>query len=129
MLVIVASYTDPIEAQIARGLLAAEGIDAHLGDEHSALANWEWRLAIGGVKLRVPEEQAMHARRILQALDAGAYALQDDPDPDQPTPGAALHAPYRESRSSRLAWAALMLLGIPLPWRRRSGDEAVARPF
>lgn len=128
MLVIVASYTDPIEAQIARGLLAAEGIEAHLGDEHSALANWEWRLAIGGVKLRVRQEQAMHARRILQALDDGAYALEDDAA--RATPGAALHAPDRESPSSRLAWAALMLLGIPLPWRRRrDADEVVARPF
>ncbi|WP_149195417.1 putative signal transducing protein [Luteimonas suaedae] len=127
MLVIVASYTDPIEAQIARGLLAAEGIEVHLGDEHSALANWEWRLAIGGVKLRVPEEQAMHARRVLQALDDGAYALEDETVPV--VPGTELRAPYRESRSSRLAWAALMLLGIPLPWRRRHDSDEVARPF
>ncbi|MDH5822071.1 DUF2007 domain-containing protein [Luteimonas sp. RD2P54] len=124
MLVIVATYSDPIEARIACGLLLAEGIEAHLGDEHSALANWEWRLAIGGVKLRVAEEQAMHARRILQALDEGAYALGDEVDP--PLLAGHLQPPDRETWSSRLAWAALVLFGVPLPWRRRREERATS---
>lgn len=121
MFTTVATYADPLEAQIARGLLQAEGIDAHLGDEHAALANWEWRLAIGGAKLRVPRAQAEAARAVLQAMDAGAYAIDDDA---HPSPG--LCAPDRESGSSRLAWVFSMLLGIPLPWRRRpAGNDAV----
>ncbi|MCR6664242.1 MAG: DUF2007 domain-containing protein [Luteimonas sp.] len=122
MFIIVASYTDPLEAQIARGLLQAEGIDAHLGDEHAALANWEWRLAIGGAKLRVPAGQVEQARAILQAIEAGHYAIDDDGEPAAP----GLHAPDRETGTSRLAWVVSMLLGIPLPWRRRkTGDDAV----
>src|SRR5690606_35553164 len=43
MFTTVAHYTDPIEAHLARGRLLSEGIEAHLGDEHLAFANWEWR--------------------------------------------------------------------------------------
>jgi hypothetical protein len=121
MFTIVARYHDPIEAHIARGLLASEGIDAHVGDDQIALANWEWRLAVG-IKLRVPDVQAERAREILRALEDGAYRLEDS--------GAAaeLDAPDRESRSSRLAWVALMLLHVPLPWRRRARhDDEVVR--
>ncbi len=122
MFTTVASYHDPVQAQIARGLLQAEGIEAQLGDEHLALANWEWRLAIGGTRLRVAQEDAARACEILRALDAGEYAIDDDATPADP----ALRAPDRESASSRLAWVALVLLNIPLPWRRRGrGDEAV----
>lgn len=127
MLVTVAHYHDPIEAHIARGLLASRGIDAHLGDEHLALANWEWRLAVGGVKLRVPQEQAMHARNILRAAESGEFVLDEDDAEREPTvEERALLAPYRESWSSRLAWAALMLFSVPLPWRRKAAADRQA---
>lgn len=140
MFTTVAAYTDPIEAQLAAGLLQAEGIPARLDDTGTAIANWEWRLAIGGMRLRVPEAQAMHARRVLAALEAGEYALDDDAfeddavDEGMPAPGALpgvdageLLPPDRESLSSRIAWAALMLLGLPLPWRRKHDRDAVVR--
>ncbi|WP_221441893.1 DUF2007 domain-containing protein [Luteimonas sp. MC1825] len=134
MFTTVASYSDPLEAHLACGLLQAEGLDARLDDTGTAIANWEWRLAIGGMRLRVPDAQAIHARRVLAELDAGAYAL--DTAEDEATDAAEAAAddarllpPDRESVSSRLAWAALMLLGLPLPWRRRRGaaDEVVRK--
>lgn len=119
MTVIVARYADPIEAQIACGLLQAEGIDVHLGDAHTALANWEWRLAIGGVKLHVRDEQLAQAREVIRRLDAGEFQLPpDDDDADD----ARAPPPPRESMSSRLAWVGLMLFSIPLPWRRPPRD-------
>ncbi|QDW66813.1 DUF2007 domain-containing protein [Luteimonas granuli] len=146
MFTTVAAYTDPIEAQLALGLLQAEGIPARLDDTGTAIANWEWRLAIGGMRLRVPDEQVVHARRVLAALDAGDYALDDTAWPEAGIEGRgevaggahegrdgerghdpALQPPSRESLSSRLAWAALMLFGIPLPWRRRTDDDTVVR--
>ena len=123
MFTTVASYIDPIEAQIARGLLLAEGLEVHVGDEHLAVANWEWRLAIGGTRLRVPSAQAARAREILRAMEAGEYAIDDDAAPASPQ----LRAPDRETASSRLAWLALMLLSIPLPWRRRDAGSTVVR--
>ncbi|WP_189644772.1 putative signal transducing protein [Luteimonas gilva] len=128
MLVTVAHYHDPIEAHIARGLLASQGIDAHLGDEHLALANWEWRLAVGGVKLRVPQEQAMRARDILHAAESGEYVLDDDDAHQRTADERVLQAPDRESWSSRIAWVALMLFSVPLPWRRKPiADEQAVR--
>lgn len=134
MFILVASYLDPIEAQIARGLLMAEGIEAHVGDEQIALANWEWRLAVGGTKLRVPASQAESARAVLRDLDAGAYRLRDDVVDAADAAGApdatpALSAPDRESPSSRLAWLGAVLLGLPLPWRRRPADDDATRPL
>lgn len=123
MFTTVASYLDPIEAQIARGLLVSEGIEAHVGDEHLALANWEWRLAIGGARVRVADADAVRARAILRAMDEGAYAIDDEAAPLD----AALRAPDRESGSSRLAWLALILLNVPLPWRRRRPDDSAVR--
>lgn len=125
MFTTIAHYTDPIEAHLARGRLLSEGIDAHLGDEHLAIANWEWRLAVGGVKLRVADRDAERARAVLRAMEAGDYALDADTTIEEDT--RALRVPDRETWSSRLAWLALMLLGIPLPWRRREArdDEAV----
>jgi hypothetical protein len=122
MFTTVAHYTDPIEAHLARGRLQSEGIDAHLGDEHLAMANWEWRLTIGGVKLRVADRDAERARAVLRAMEAGEYALDADTDAAR-----ALQAPDRESWSSRLAWLALMLFAVPLPWRRRALDERAQR--
>ena len=148
MFTTVAAYLDPIEAQLAAGLLQAEGIPARLDDTGTAIANWEWRLAIGGMRLRVPDAQAIHARRVLAALDAGEYSLDEHALDEGPLCGGggedsrdfmdgtsrkrrceadALQPPYRESLSSRIAWAALMLFGLPLPWRRRHEDGAVTR--
>lgn len=134
MTVIVARYTDPLEAQIACGLLRAEGIDAHTGDDHTAIANWEWRLAIGGTKVHVRDADAERARAVIRRLDAGEFALADE-DPDDvgdgdhhddrvdalldAGSGRSSSAVEHESASSRAAWIALMLFAIPLPWSRR----------
>lgn len=122
MFTTIAHYTDPIEAHLARGRLLSEGIDAHLGDEHLAVANWEWRLAVGGVKLRVAQRDAERACAVLRAMEAGEYALDGEGEAAR-----VLQPPDRESWSSRLAWLALMLFAIPLPWRRRARDDRAQR--
>ncbi|WP_157745194.1 hypothetical protein [Luteimonas chenhongjianii] len=44
------------------------------------------------------------------------------PAADDEAQAAQADAPPRENLSSRLAWVGLMLLAIPLPWRRRLRD-------
>jgi hypothetical protein len=123
MFTTIASYHDPIEAHIACGRLRAEGIDAHVADDQMAVANWEWRLAVGGTRLRVADTDAERARYVLRELDAGSYALEEANDCDE------LYAPPRESWSSRIAWVALILFNVPLPWRRKpfSDYEAIRK--
>jgi hypothetical protein len=124
---IVASFHDPLEARLACGRLQAEGIAATLGNEQTALANWEWRLALGGIPLRVAARDVARACEVLADLEAGAFALAHDDDPAHhdadPAPADASdpRAVFRdhETASSRLAWLALFLFQVPLPWRRR----------
>ncbi len=119
MFTTLARYHDPIEAHIACGRLRAEGIDAHVADDQLGLANWEWRLAVGGIRVRVADADVERAQHVLNEMDAGGYALE--PECDE----SSLSAPSRETLSSRIAWIALMLFNIPLPWRRRNSDDAV----
>ena len=107
----IASYLDPIEAHIVCGRLRAEGIDAHVADDQMNLANWEWRQAIGGTKVRVVDGQFEQARVLIGALDQGEFSLDDD---TSNTP-----APDRETWSSRLALVFGLGFGVPLPWRRK----------
>lgn len=75
------------------------------------LANWEWRQAIGGTKVRVTDAQFEQARAVIAELDGGGFAL----DPE----AMAAAPPDRESWSSRLAFLFGLGFGLPLPWRRR----------
>jgi Putative prokaryotic signal transducing protein len=120
---IVASYLDPLEAYIVCGRLRAEGIEAEIADDQTSLANWEWRQAIGGTKIRVPEAQWADARALIAELDGGGFAL-DAGDLEQTRPsGTAALTPDRETWSSRLAFLFGMGFGIPLPWRRTQGSD------
>ena len=111
----VASYLDPIEAHIVCGRLQAEGIDAIVSDDQTNLANWEWRQAIGGTRVRVAEDQVAAARALIADLDRGAFSLEPDDAGQAP--------PYRETPSSRLALLFGLLFGLPLPWRRARAME------
>ena len=112
----VASYLDPIEAHIVCGRLQAEGIDAIVSDDQTNLANWEWRQAIGGTRVRVAEDQFEAARALIAELDGGAFSLEPDAAGEPP--------PYRETWSSRLALLFGLLFGVPLPWRRTEDGRA-----
>lgn len=78
MLTRIASYTDPIEAHLARGRLEAEGIPAFVCHEHHVWAYWIQSLLLGGVKVYVHPNDTARAREIIAAHDGGEYALPDE---------------------------------------------------
>lgn len=119
-MITVGAYASPWEAQLARACLEAEGIDSVVADEH--LGRIWCATTVGGIKLRVREEDASRAADLLRSR--------------RPTPEmyvvteADLPLPARcpSCRSDNVAlerWSVLgflgtwLLLGIPLPVPKR----------
>lgn len=63
----VRNYQHLHEALFARELLAAEGVEAFVPDEHAAGLNWPTPIAAGGVRLQVRPDDADRAREILDS--------------------------------------------------------------
>jgi Putative prokaryotic signal transducing protein len=75
---------DWTEAEMLRGRLEAEGVPAIVADAYTARAIPLY-LAIGGVRVMVPEAYLERAREILKADARGDYALDDRTDVGPPT--------------------------------------------
>ena len=122
-MITVGAYANPWEAQLARTCLEAEGIDSVVADEH--LARIWCAATVGGIKLRVREEDAPHASELLRNLRPipEIYLVTES---DLPLPQ---RCPSCKSDNLSLErWSVLGLLGawllfglaIPVPRRRWS---------
>jgi hypothetical protein len=78
MLITIANFPYPIDANLAKSRLEAEGIDCVLTNEHIAGMNWYWPLAIGGVGLQVAESDAERAVEILESVASGEDEIGGD---------------------------------------------------
>jgi Putative prokaryotic signal transducing protein len=79
-LVVIRSYWDLLEAQLAKGCLDAAGIEAFLFDDNMVRLDWFNANALGGVKLRVDAANAEAANRILEENASAAEALPGEDD-------------------------------------------------
>jgi hypothetical protein len=73
MLVTAASFLHPWQAHLFRMRLEAEGIAAVIADEHLVSVDWPMAMALGGVKVQVPEALLDEARAVKAECDAGVY--------------------------------------------------------
>jgi hypothetical protein len=64
-LVTIRQFRDVPEAYLAKGLLDSAGIESFLFDANIIWTQWLWSNALGGVKLRVREEDAEEALALL----------------------------------------------------------------
>jgi len=115
MLIKVATYTNAIEAHLARMRLEVEGIPAFVFHEHHIWAKWLLSLALGGVKVYVHKNNLDHANTIIGAHDRGDYALEDD---EKIT---CVQCQNDKTVKRQLSWKAAMLVvhftNIPLYFR------------
>ena len=87
------SYTTVGEAEAARSALEAAGIEAEVADENTISVDWLYSQAVGGVKVRVPEESLAEAAEVL------ANAAQDvEPGGDTEAAATERHCPRCGSR-------------------------------
>jgi hypothetical protein len=90
MLITLSHYTNPLEAYIIQGRLAAESINSVILFEQHIWANWTSSLALGGVRLMVPVCELEQARSVLAEIAAGQYEA-----------GLALELPTSKQRCPR----------------------------
>ena len=108
-LVTIETYTNPLEAHIARGLLESEGVPATLGSEHHVWASWHFAQALGGVRLQVPAEYADRARDVLGRQRRGEFqaALEQEQGVDESRCGLC---GSNDLRFTHLPWSILLLM-------------------
>lgn len=64
-LVTVATFDFITDAEIARGRLTTEGIEAFVADAHLVQTDWLFSPAVGGIKLQVASHRAQEALAVL----------------------------------------------------------------
>jgi hypothetical protein len=77
-LIAIAQFSSPTDAHMLEFRLQAEGIPAWATNTNTTQALSHMTLALGGVKVMVPTHLAAEAKEVMQRLEAGEFALDDD---------------------------------------------------
>jgi hypothetical protein len=75
--VTVARSLVPWDLEILRARLEADGIASFVVDGDINRMNSLWSIAVGGVRLLVPQQQAAQARQIISDVKSGKFALRE----------------------------------------------------
>jgi len=111
--IVVAVFSFPHEAQIARASLECAGIPATIADEHTINMQWLYSQAIGGVKVLVPPECEQDAKDILKTNFSAAVDAECASDKTVcPSCSSSNVAPF--TRGKVPAYLVFLLLGFPL---------------
>jgi Putative prokaryotic signal transducing protein len=92
-LVTVASFADPIEANLAKNNLEAAGVRAFLANEEIVDMVWHFGNAIGWIKLQVGNDDAAVARALLGQNKNAATVRLDEPALDSLEAAESPHIP------------------------------------
>lgn len=117
-LIIIATFSFPFEAHIAKASLDAANIPAFIADEHTINMQWLYSNALGGVKLLVPKEYEKEARELI-AIDFSDN-LKAETDVDEikcPVCGSNKVEAYTIGKKP--AFIVFILLGFPLFFYQR----------
>src|SRR6185437_1650809 len=68
-LVTIAKFLSLGEAKLAQGKLISAAISAFVCDENMHAMNWHMGMALGGIRLQVPDSQVVRALEVLDDFD------------------------------------------------------------
>jgi hypothetical protein len=68
-LVTISKFLSLGEAKLAQGKLVCAGISAFVCDENMHAMNWHMGMALGGIRLQVPDSQVVRALEILDDFE------------------------------------------------------------
>jgi len=109
------------EAKLAQGKLVCAGISAFLCDENMHALNWHIGMALGGIRLQVPDSQVVRALEVLDDFEPdepGAEQAEDDDDDEMEEIACCPECEsleIREIASSNPRQIALWSAAIPFP--------------
>ena len=76
-LLTIRQFRDLPEALLARSVLESAGIESFLGDDNLIRMDWLWSNLLGGIKLRVRQEDALVASRLLEGVAENGSELTE----------------------------------------------------
>ena len=114
-MIVVARFSFPHEAHIAKASLDSVGIKSYIADEYTVNSQWLYSNAIGGVRLMVSESDAEEAIQMLSSdfshlLDSEAAI--DEVKDVCPNCGSTDLSAF--TKGKRPAFLVFILLGFPL---------------
>jgi hypothetical protein len=77
-LVLIARYSTALDAQLLQSRLEVEGVPAFVIDDNIVQTNAFLTMAVGGVRVLVPESCAARALEIARGIQRGDYALDEN---------------------------------------------------
>lgn len=115
-MIVIARYSFPHEAHMAKASLDSVGIESHILDEHLVNMQWLYSNAIGGVRLVVAEKDVKSATLLLdcdfsEVIEDQALAAGFEADTCPHCGSTSLH-PHTQGK--RHAFFVFLLLGFPL---------------
>jgi len=72
------TFDNSIDAHILKIKLESEGITCFLFDEHMVSVNPLYSQLIGGIKLKINEEDLIHAKNVVLELEQTPYTTEDE---------------------------------------------------
>ncbi|WP_435249669.1 DUF2007 domain-containing protein [Vibrio sp. nBUS_14] len=115
-MIVVARFSFPHEAHIAKANLESAGIESFIADEHTVNTQWLYSNAIGGVRLMVLEENLEEATEILtsdfsESLKSHSQEVRGKPDI---CPNCGSDNLIAHTKGKRPAFLVFILLSFPL---------------
>ena len=108
-LITIKVFDNPIEANILKARLEMEGVDVFLFDEHTVGLNPLYNITVGGIKMKINQDDFLIAQKILEQIDETPLTNDQDEVVKCPRCGSTNFYEHFKSMKSKTGIAAAVL--------------------